>query len=312
MVMPTDVAAKRPSLLRSALSYLDEASRKDQPVYNYAMLFYVFRVCGNVERANAMHEKLKSLAIDEGDSIHWERTVLPKQQTPYLFPPRAPSAELEITAIVLKALAYGENSSTVSAENLNNMAKISTYLVRQQNIHGSYRTTSDTVTVLEALCLYGALVHQKDATNTVQLKSGGQLIREFNVDQSSRILLQSEALPQVPGDYNMVVSGNGCVLLQTGVKFNVPASQENGAFSLGLTTFPEDCQNGVAYTVNIQVTGSYHGIQDKSNMAVMEIPLLSGYSMSYNSLSKLQSKFPKAEVKNGHLVVYFNDVSPPL
>lgn len=56
----------QPSLLRPALSYLDAASQKDQSVYNYAMLYHVFRVSGNVERANAMRKKLKTLAIDEG------------------------------------------------------------------------------------------------------------------------------------------------------------------------------------------------------------------------------------------------------
>ncbi|CAI9572182.1 unnamed protein product, partial [Staurois parvus] len=101
--------------------------------------------------------------------------------------------------------------------------------------------------VLDALCSYGALVYQANATNNVQLKYGDQVIREFSVDQSSRILLQSEDLPQVPGNYSMVVSGHGCVLLQTGVVFNIPVRQRNSAFSVSVTTFPGNCQNGVAY-----------------------------------------------------------------
>ncbi|KAM5140399.1 alpha-2-macroglobulin-like [Mantella aurantiaca] len=302
--------ASSPSLLRPALSYLDAASRKDQSVYNYAMLFNAFRVSGNVERANAMLGKLKSLAIDEGDSVHWERTDRPQQQASYLFSPRACSAELELTATVLKALAYGETSSSVTADDLNFMAKITNWVVRQQNIHGSYRTTSDTVVVLEALVKYGSLVYQKDATNAVKLKHGDQVIREFTVDQPSRILLQTESLPQVPGEYSMVVSGNGCVLLQTGVAFNVPIKQENSAFSLSVTTFPENCKNGVAYMVDIQVNASYHGIQNKSNMALIVIPLLSGYSAGQDSLSKLRSIFPKVEVKNNEIIVYLDNVTP--
>ncbi|XP_073451707.1 ovostatin-like isoform X2 [Aquarana catesbeiana] len=301
--------ASSPSLLRPALSYLDAASRKNQSVHNYAMLYNAFRVSGNVDRANAMRAKLKTLAINEGDTLHWQRKERPQQQTPYLFSPRAPSAELELTAMVLKAMVYGENSSTVSAEDLNEMAKISNYLVRQQNIHGSYSTTSDTMAVLDALCSYGALVYQKNATNTVQLKYRDQVIRQFNVDPSSRILLQSEVLRQVPGNYSMVVSGNGCVLLQTGVEFNVPVRPKNSAFSLSLTTFPGNCQNGVAYLVDCQVTASYHGIQNKSNMAVIDIPLLSGYVMEYRSLSKLQSMFPRVEQMKNHLIVYLNDMT---
>lgn len=77
-----------------------------------------------------------------GNTLHWQRKKRPEQQTPYLFSPRAPSAELELTATVLKAMVYGENSSTVSTKDLNEMAKISNWLVQQQNIHGSYSTTS--------------------------------------------------------------------------------------------------------------------------------------------------------------------------
>ncbi|XP_073453694.1 alpha-2-macroglobulin-like [Aquarana catesbeiana] len=301
--------ASSPLLLRPALSYLDAASRKDQSVYNYAMLYNAFRVSGNVERANAMRAKLKTLAINEGDTLHWQRKERPEQQTPYLFSPRAPSAELEITAMVLKAMVYGESSSTVSAKDLNEMAKISNFLVRQQNIHGSYSTTSDTMAVLDALCSYGALVYQKNAANTVQLKYRDKVIRQFNVDKSSRILLQSEVLHQVPGNYSMVVSGNGCVLLQTGVTFNVPVRQKNSAFSLSVTTFPGNCQNGVAYLVDCQVNASYHGILNTSNMAVIDIPLLSGYVMEYRSLSKLQSMFPRVEQMKNHLIVYLNDMT---
>ncbi|XP_077309932.1 ovostatin-like [Lithobates pipiens] len=279
--------ASSPSLLRPALSYLDAASQKDQSVYNYAMLYNAFRVSGNVERANAMRAKLKTLAINEGDTLHWQRNQRPEQQTSYLFSPRVPSAELELTAIVLKGMAYGESSSTVSAKDLNEMTKISNFLVRQQNIHGSYSTTSDTMAVLDAQCSYGALVYQKNATNTVQLKYRDKVIRQFSVDKSSRILLQSEVLQQVPGNYSMVVSGNGCVLLQTGVEFNVPLKQKNSAFSLSVTTFPDNCQNGVAYLVDCQVNASYHGIQNKSNMAVIDIPLLSGYITEGRSLSEV-------------------------
>ncbi|XP_040217246.1 ovostatin-like [Rana temporaria] len=309
MFLARTAYAPSPSLLRPALNYLDTASRAEQSVYNYAMLFNVFRLSGNVERANAMRGKLNDLAIEDGDGIHWQRKDRPNQQTPYLFSAQVASGEIEITAMVLHGMAYGESSSTVSAEDLNKMAKISNWLVRYQNIHGSYSTTSDSTAVLNAMCAYGALVYQKNATNTVQLKYGDQVIRQFNVDESSRILLQSEVLPQVPGNYSMVVSGNGCVLMQTGVVFHVPVKLQNSAFSLSVTTFPENCQNGVAYLVDCQVNASYHGIHNKSNMAVIMVPLFSGYIMEDRSLSKLQSLFPKVEQKDNNLVVYLMEMT---
>lgn len=68
---------------------------------------------------------------------------------------------------------------------------------------------------LQALSLYGAATYAKSgAASKVALQSGGDFQQDFQVDPSNRLLLQRVPLPQVPGEYSVEVSGEGCVYLQ--------------------------------------------------------------------------------------------------
>lgn len=89
----------------------------------------------------------------------------------------------------------------------------------------------DTVVALQALSLYGASTYAKSgAASKVSLQSGGDFQQDFHVDPSNRLLLQHVALPQVPGEYSIEVSGKGCVYLQVRVVGKV-LSWEGSPFS---------------------------------------------------------------------------------
>lgn len=73
----------------------------------------------------------------------------------------------------------------------------------------------DTVVALQALSLYGAFTYSKSSTGTeVTLSSTGGVLRQFQVDSTNRLLLQCQALPSVPGDYDSTAKGEGCVHVQ--------------------------------------------------------------------------------------------------
>lgn len=72
----------------------------------------------------------------------------------------------------------------------------------------------DTMVALQALCSYGVLVYQKNASNAVEVKYDIDVVKTFNLDSGNRNLLQTQPLSKINGNYTMTVSGNGCVLLQ--------------------------------------------------------------------------------------------------
>ncbi|NXU46925.1 A2MG protein, partial [Drymodes brunneopygia] len=108
----------------------------------------------------------------------------------------------------------------------------------------------DTVVALQALSLYGAVTYAKSgAASKVALQSGGDFQQDFQVDPSNRLLLQRVPLPQVPGDYSVEVSGEGCVYLQTSLRYNVQPTQEEAPFMLHVYTIPETCVDSKAHKV---------------------------------------------------------------
>ena len=73
----------------------------------------------------------------------------------------------------------------------------------------------DTVVALDALSKYKAVTFSRSQKTTlVTIQSSGSFSQKFQVENSNRLLLQQVALPDIPGDYTMSVSGEGCVYAQ--------------------------------------------------------------------------------------------------
>lgn len=73
----------------------------------------------------------------------------------------------------------------------------------------------DTVVALDALSKYGAATFSKSQkTPSVTVQSSGSFSQKFQVDKSNRLLLQQVSLPDIPGNYTVSVSGEGCVYAQ--------------------------------------------------------------------------------------------------
>lgn len=73
----------------------------------------------------------------------------------------------------------------------------------------------DTVVALDALSKYGAVTFSKSQkTPSVTVQSSGSFSQKFQVDKSNRLLLQQVSLPDIPGNYTVSVSGEGCVYAQ--------------------------------------------------------------------------------------------------
>ncbi|KAH0628653.1 hypothetical protein JD844_010046, partial [Phrynosoma platyrhinos] len=136
---------------------------------------------------------------------------------------RAPSAEVEMTAYVL--LAYLSKRPAPAQEEMTAGANIVRWLSKQQNPTGGFASTQDTVVALQALSLYGSLSYSKSKAGAkVTLSSGEDVLGQYLVDSTNRLLLQCETLPKVPGDYKAEVTGEGCTYVQGGVVDEVTLS----------------------------------------------------------------------------------------
>ncbi|NXV68727.1 A2MG protein, partial [Molothrus ater] len=168
----------------------------------------------------------------------------------------------------------------------------------------------DTVVALQALSLYGAATYAKSgAASKVALHSGGDFQQDFQVDPSNRLLLQRVPLPQLPGQYSVEVSGEGCVYLQTSLRYNVQPTKEEAPFMLHVHTVPEACGDSTAHKVfDIAINVSYTGERNVSNMVIVDVKMLSGFVPLKSSLGKVWCCIQRTEVNTNHVLLYIEQV----
>ncbi|XP_075365277.1 alpha-2-macroglobulin-like [Mycteria americana] len=301
------------SVVRNALFCLETASdEKENHVYTKALMAYAFALAGKTEKRKALLGSLEKEAVKKDGSVHWQRPGKePEVDLPY-YRYRAPSAEVEMTAYVL--LAYLTTQPAPSQEELSFASLIAKWISGQQNPNGGFSSTQDTVVALQALSLYGAVTYAKSgAASKVTLRSGGDFQQDFQVDPTNRLLLQRVPLPQVPGEYSTEVSGEGCVYLQTSLRYNVQPTQQDAPFMLHVYTIPETCEDSKAHKVfDIGINVSYTGERNGSNMVIVDVKMLSGFIPVKSSVRKLSNSWfhqiQRTEVSTNHVLVYIEQL----
>ncbi|XP_073537730.1 ovostatin-like [Phyllobates terribilis] len=290
------------TLLSGALTCLQNVvdTNTDLSVYQQAIMAYAFTLAQDWPRRESLLTSLKSKAIEEGGTIHWERDDKPAPQ-PGFYPSYSP-AEVQSTAYVLLSYAVGPNAT----QELTYMGKISVWLIRQQNPYGGFLCTADTVVTLQALSAFAKYVFTPNAHQTIKVT--GQ--NEITVNKLNRFLVQTLPL-SVTGDYDVSINGTGCCLVQSTLRYNVPVPQVNSSFLLSANTSSTSCVNGVAYTFAIGIRVSFRGNRSQTNMVVIDVAIVSGYETDYWSLQELVNSkvISNFETKNNHVYLYLKSVS---
>ncbi|XP_065274114.1 alpha-2-macroglobulin-like [Emys orbicularis] len=178
---------------------------------------------------------------------------------------------------------------------------------------GETFTLRDTVVALQALSRYGVSTYAKSGgASTVTLQSTGNFQSQFQVDHTNCLLLQRVALPEVPGDYSTGVTGEGCVYVQTSLRYNVLPKPGEAPFALEVHTVPKTCDSARAQrTFNIAINISYTGKRPVSNMVIVDIKMLSGFVPMKSSVRMLEGHhhIHRTELSTNHVLLYMEQVS---
>ncbi|XP_036765797.2 alpha-2-macroglobulin [Manis pentadactyla] len=304
-------------VVRNALFCLESAwkSAKEGPhgshVYTKALLAYAFALAGNQDKRRDALTSLNQEAVHEDNSAHWTRPQKPEAPEGHLYPPQAPSAEVEMTSYAL--LAYLTAQPAPTPEELTSATHIVKWITKQQNSHGGFSSTQDTVVALDALSKYGAATFTRTGKPTqVTIQSSGTFSQKFQVDHSNRLLLQGVSLPKVPGDYSMAATGEGCVYLQTSLKYNILPKKEEFPFALEVWTLPQTCDGPKAHTsFQISLNVSYTGTRPASNMVIADVKMVSGFIPLKPTVKMLETAkhVNRTEVSNNHVLIYLDKVT---
>ncbi|NXB75702.1 OVOS protein, partial [Donacobius atricapilla] len=297
-------------IVRSGMNCLETAFNSGvHNLYNQALLAYVYGLAGREERRQFFLQRLDGAAVRTGGSLYWQRENKPPAERFSNFYSRAPSAEIEMTSYVLLALL---NRTKLTPEDLSYISRIVYWLIKQQNPYGGFSSSQDTVVALQGLAQYGYLTFSKKSLNTVEVHFMETPSKIFQVNDENRFLLQQASLPTIPGSYSVEVNGTGCVYLQTTLRYNIHLPKKAAGFSLSVRTTNVSCTGNYPPKFDLVLSASYTGSRNVSNMAIIDVKMLSGFVPEESSLKKLRyenSVVDRVDIKNNHILFYLQKVS---
>ncbi|XP_075204633.1 alpha-2-macroglobulin-like [Anomaloglossus baeobatrachus] len=301
-LLEAGVSRQYPSLSK-ALSCLKNTSVDVSNVYTQALLAYTFSLSEETELRETFMKKLEEKAVRGDGQLHWKRDSAPPSEKEYWY--RASSAEVEMTSYVLLAFLSGPSPDLVKCSQIVN------WLTKQQNPYGGYSSTQDTVVALQALATYAEMTFSDKGDVNVAVTSKSGFLEKFHVDKNNQLLLQRATLSKIPEDYTVTGTGNGCVFVQAVLRYNVPPPKKAATFSLSVSPHPgRRCLSDPVTRFELRIAVSYTGRREKSNMAVIEVKMLSGYIPDKSTLKKLEKNklIQRSEIKTDLVILYLDQI----
>ncbi|NXB72750.1 A2ML1 protein, partial [Donacobius atricapilla] len=292
------------TMLDNALQCLKKVTLDETSLYVKALMAYVFTLSKDME----MRKQLLDMVEKE--------TVL----LFYIFLP--PSAQLltsqsagEKSSSMIETVAYivlAHVSKPDLSPNEASVSKLVHWLSAQRNAFGGFASTQDTVVSLQALAQYAALIPQEIRDVKVAVKGKGASPLEFHVHRNNKLVLHQASLLADTGTYTVQATGSGCVYVQVCMCKELssqvlPLTAE--VFFLDVETVPREC-DGVRKEFDIHVSVRYVGDRGTSNMALVEVEMLSGFIPVQSSVKELE-KVPlvkKTEIKPDKITIYLEEL----
>ncbi|KAM9388180.1 alpha-2-macroglobulin-like protein 1 [Phaethornis superciliosus] len=282
---------KNDTMLDKALHCLKNVTLDKTSLYVKALMAYVFTLNKDME----MREQLLDMLEKETAEL----------LTSHSSSEESSSSIIETVAYILLAHV----SKAELAFNEASVSKLVRWLSAQRNAFGGFASTQDTVVSLQALAQYAALIPQEMRDVKVTVKSNEASPLEFHIHRNNKLVLHQASLLAVPGMYTVQATGSGCVYVQTTLYYNTPPPKTEEVFVLDVEAVARDC-DAVRKQLDVHVSVSYVGNRETTNMALVEVEMLSGFIPVKSSVKELE-KIPlvkKTEIKPDKVTIYLEEL----
>ncbi|KAH8372685.1 hypothetical protein KR009_002838 [Drosophila setifemur] len=216
------------------------------------------------------------------------------------------SGAVEITSYVL--LAQMEHGMA------NSPMPIVQWLIEQRNSNGGFVSSQDTVVGLQALTKFALESNNILGRMDIEILPPKGPSATLLVRPERSLTLQTFVLPTATRKFDFRANGTGTALTQLSYRYNVAEREPDPSFKVTPTVKDSSGQRLVLdicaeYTpVNARDRGK------KTNMALMEIQLPSGYVNDNDNNAKIKAvdQVKRVETKNGdtQVIVYFDSLTP--
>ncbi|XP_072548192.1 alpha-2-macroglobulin-like protein 1 isoform X1 [Salminus brasiliensis] len=280
-------------VVSKGLSCLNSSIADLTNTYATALLAYTFSLSGENEIREQLLKKLDDVAILGDGRLHWSQSASDDSD----------SLAVEISSYVLLAVL---TTSELTAADLGYANRIVRWLVRQQNPYGGFSSTQDTVVALQALALYSTKVYSSDGSSTVTVQSADKETHSFDLNQNNKLLYQEKSLQHVPGKYSVSVEGSTCASVQMSLFYNIPTPTEVSTLSIK-SKADGNCTKSIGHVLSVNFTVTYNGELNSTNMVIVDIKLLSGFTGDPSEL-KNSPLVERVESKDDHVIMYIKEV----
>ncbi|KAK6643487.1 hypothetical protein RUM43_004992 [Polyplax serrata] len=163
------------------------------------------------------------------------------------------------------------------------------WIIQYQNQNGGFVSSQDTVLALEAISKFSATLPRTGQLDqlTVRAETMGEEY-SFNITDTNRMLQQKVSLPTFATDIHFHSTGKGCALVQTHLKYNVRRGNPSKDLKIQLRIHSVSDVDSFAIA-KFQICVRYKRAKDKINMAVLEVPMVSGYYPDRTSLYEIRT-----------------------
>ncbi|XP_058808317.1 pregnancy zone protein-like isoform X2 [Phymastichus coffea] len=294
------------ALVNNALYCLEKASLSDHFAdnpYTAALTTYALALLEHPRAGESLRALLGRATRREG-VLWWEDRGRPG----------ALGLSVEMTAYaVLSLLKLGGEANAMEA------LRAVRWMSRRRNAQGGFSSTQDTVLGLEALTKYALAMANASATELSVLLTASDLDRLFKINADNRLLSSRLRLPALPTSLELFAEGEGCLLVQSSLKYNKARAAGSEAFELEASSESVSVREDLeaiedhCSTQRLTVCARYKLPDEESNMAVLEIDMVSGFRPRRDSLNDLLHEHAagvkRFEDNEATLAIYFDKLT---
>ncbi|XP_073451914.1 alpha-2-macroglobulin-like protein 1 isoform X3 [Aquarana catesbeiana] len=298
-LLESGIEISDPMVTKAVQCLKNEPAEKNTP-YKMALKAYAYTMANCTEELSNVMQLLDGIAKKGDGMMYWSQEDKVEKES-YWCKPK--SVDVEITAYLLLTLASHPNPSI---KDIGDMVPITRWMCKQQNGNGGFSSTQDTVVGLHSLSRFAALTSGKSGEVVLEVTSERGFRHTILINNDNNLLLQRLTLPEVPGKYLVTASGVGTAFMQVVQRYHAPPEVKEAAFSLSVQ--PQCMEDG---KMAILLEFWYKGSRKNTNMALMEIKMLSGYVSVPESIEEVKrdSDVQRVEIKDDLITIYWEKVT---
>lgn len=266
--------------IKKALDYISGNLDQLEDTYSLAIAAYAMELAGH-ESKQELLTRLTRKAENKDGMKYWTKALPTETENTNSWYFRPNSVDVEMTAYALQALMVADGGESQAVP-------IMKWLVAQRNENGGFQSTQDTVVGLQALSKLAAKIHVTNTDLRISIQSDlSKGPAGLNVNDENSLILQKLELPADARHFEVSATGRGFSILQISYQYNLDNSTLFPQFQLTPTV--DGTSNKEFLHLHVCTKFVPNSQVERSNMAVMEVSLPSGFTFDSDHLPELMA-----------------------